>query len=132
MTTTTREDAARRGVRTLAADLHLASAIPVAKYVEFLTPAPYIDEILTEPFRLDAAGLLSIRVTDGNSARNEPDRGRQAKPVDVGPKPAAIPVRSKDFDLLLLAHENLTVTIDSDAKRWARRLPISGRLAGFE
>ena len=27
----------------VAADLHLAAAIPVAKYVEYLTPAPYID-----------------------------------------------------------------------------------------
>lgn len=44
----------------LAADLHLAAAIPVARYVEFLTPAPYIDEILVEPFRLDAQGLLTI------------------------------------------------------------------------
>ncbi len=44
----------------LAADLHLAAALPVAKYVEYLTPAPYIDEILVEPFRLDAEGLLAI------------------------------------------------------------------------
>ncbi len=44
----------------LAADLHLAAAIPVAKYVEYLTPAPYIDEILTEPFRLDGDGYLTI------------------------------------------------------------------------
>jgi L-alanine-DL-glutamate epimerase-like enolase superfamily enzyme len=42
----------------LAADLHLAAAIPVARYVEFLTPAPYIDGILTEPFGLDAEGYL--------------------------------------------------------------------------
>jgi L-alanine-DL-glutamate epimerase-like enolase superfamily enzyme len=44
----------------LAADLHLAAAIPVARYVEFLTPAPYIEGILTEPFRLDAEGFLTI------------------------------------------------------------------------
>jgi L-alanine-DL-glutamate epimerase-like enolase superfamily enzyme len=44
----------------LAADLHLAAAIPVAKYVEYLTPAPYIDEILTTPFRLDGDGYLTI------------------------------------------------------------------------
>ena len=44
----------------LAADLHLAAAIPVARFVEFLTPAPYIDRLLVEPFRLDSEGYLSI------------------------------------------------------------------------
>jgi L-alanine-DL-glutamate epimerase-like enolase superfamily enzyme len=44
----------------VAADLHLAAALPVARYVEFLTPAPYIDEILTTPFRLDENGFLTI------------------------------------------------------------------------
>ena len=44
----------------LAADLHLAAAMPVARYVEYLTPSPYIDEIITEPFRLDAEGYLTI------------------------------------------------------------------------
>lgn len=49
----------------LAADLHLAAAIPVARYVEFLTPAPYIDDILIEPFQLDEDGLLTIPDTPG-------------------------------------------------------------------
>ena len=44
----------------LAADLHLAAAIPVARYVEFLTPAPYIEGILKTPFQLDAAGCLTV------------------------------------------------------------------------
>jgi len=44
----------------LAADLQLAAAIPVALYVEFLTPSPYIEEILTEPFQLDENGMLTI------------------------------------------------------------------------
>jgi L-alanine-DL-glutamate epimerase-like enolase superfamily enzyme len=44
----------------LAADLHLVAALPVARYVEYLTPTPYIDELLTEPFRLDAEGYLRI------------------------------------------------------------------------
>ncbi|MFV1965313.1 MAG: mandelate racemase/muconate lactonizing enzyme family protein [Pirellulaceae bacterium] len=44
----------------LAADLHLAAALPVASYVEFLTPAPYIEQILTQPFVLDENGLLTI------------------------------------------------------------------------
>ena len=49
----------------VAADLHLAAAIPVARYVEYLTPAPYIEEIITQPFRLDAEGFLPIPETPG-------------------------------------------------------------------
>jgi L-alanine-DL-glutamate epimerase-like enolase superfamily enzyme len=49
----------------LAADLHLAAAMPVAKYVEFLTPSPYVDELITVPFRPDADGLLTIPDTPG-------------------------------------------------------------------
>jgi L-alanine-DL-glutamate epimerase-like enolase superfamily enzyme len=44
----------------LAADIQLACAMPVAKYVEFLTPSPYVDELITEPFRPDADGLLTL------------------------------------------------------------------------
>jgi len=44
----------------LAADLHLAAAIPVARYVEYLTPAPYIEQILVTPFTLDSEGLLTV------------------------------------------------------------------------
>ena len=44
----------------LAADLHLTAAMPVARYVEYLTPCVYLDEIITEPFRPDAEGYLSI------------------------------------------------------------------------
>jgi L-alanine-DL-glutamate epimerase-like enolase superfamily enzyme len=44
----------------LAADLALVASIPVARYVEYLTPSPYIEEIITEPFKLDAEGFLPI------------------------------------------------------------------------
>jgi L-alanine-DL-glutamate epimerase-like enolase superfamily enzyme len=44
----------------LAADLHLSAAMPVARYVEYLTPCVYLDEIITEPFRPDAEGYLTI------------------------------------------------------------------------
>jgi D-galactarolactone cycloisomerase len=44
----------------LAADLHLTASVPVARYVEYLTPSPYIDEIITVPFRPDAEGLLTV------------------------------------------------------------------------
>jgi L-alanine-DL-glutamate epimerase-like enolase superfamily enzyme len=49
----------------LAADLHLAAALPVARWVEYLTPSPYIEEILTTPFKLDAEGLLPIPTAPG-------------------------------------------------------------------
>jgi D-galactarolactone cycloisomerase len=44
----------------LAADLQMAGAMPVARYVEFLTPSPYMDELVTVPFRPDADGMLPI------------------------------------------------------------------------
>jgi L-alanine-DL-glutamate epimerase-like enolase superfamily enzyme len=44
----------------LAADLHLSAAMPVARYVEYLTPCVYLDEIITTPFRPDAEGYLSV------------------------------------------------------------------------
>ena len=44
----------------LAADLQLAAAMPVAPYVEYLTPSPYMDELITQPFRPDADGFLTI------------------------------------------------------------------------
>jgi L-alanine-DL-glutamate epimerase-like enolase superfamily enzyme len=44
----------------LAADLHLTAALPVARYVEYLTPSPYIEEIITEPFKVDADGYLPV------------------------------------------------------------------------
>jgi L-alanine-DL-glutamate epimerase-like enolase superfamily enzyme len=51
----------------LAADLHLVAALPVARYVEFLTPSPYMDELVTEPFRPDAEGYLRIPTKPGLS-----------------------------------------------------------------
>ncbi len=44
----------------LAADIQLACAMPVAKYVEFLTPSPYVDDLITVPFRPDADGFLTL------------------------------------------------------------------------
>jgi D-galactarolactone cycloisomerase len=49
----------------LAADLHLTAAMPVARYVEFLTPSPYLDELITNPFRPDADGYLHVPTTPG-------------------------------------------------------------------
>jgi L-alanine-DL-glutamate epimerase-like enolase superfamily enzyme len=44
----------------LAADLHLASAIPNTRFVEYLTGSPFIDEIVQDPWRIDAEGFLAI------------------------------------------------------------------------
>jgi D-galactarolactone cycloisomerase len=61
----------------LAADLHLAAAIPVAHYVEYLTPAPYIEQILRQPFRLDKQGCLTV--PDGPGLGIEIDRDALAR-----------------------------------------------------
>ncbi len=44
----------------LAADLHLTAALPVARFVEFLTPSPYIDRLVKTPMRPDADGMLRL------------------------------------------------------------------------
>jgi L-alanine-DL-glutamate epimerase-like enolase superfamily enzyme len=44
----------------VAADLQLVAALPVARYVEYLTPCAYIDDLLTGPFKMDREGFLSI------------------------------------------------------------------------
>ncbi|MBE0696869.1 MAG: mandelate racemase/muconate lactonizing enzyme family protein, partial [Anaerolineaceae bacterium] len=49
----------------LAADLQLAGALPVATYVEYITPSPYIEDILTVPFQLDSEGMLAIPSAPG-------------------------------------------------------------------
>jgi D-galactarolactone cycloisomerase len=46
----------------LAADLHPTAAMPVARarYVEYLTLCVYLDELITELFRPDAEGFLTV------------------------------------------------------------------------
>jgi D-galactarolactone cycloisomerase len=44
----------------LAADLQLASAFPDTDLVEYLNGSPFIDEIVTERWKLDADGMLPI------------------------------------------------------------------------
>ena len=58
----------------LAADLHLAAAHPTARWVEYITPSPYIEDILTEPFHLDENGLLTIPTTPGLGIELDRDR----------------------------------------------------------
>jgi L-alanine-DL-glutamate epimerase-like enolase superfamily enzyme len=49
----------------LAADLQFSAAIPVARYVEYLTPCAYIEELPTAPFKIDAEGYLEIPTAPG-------------------------------------------------------------------
>jgi L-alanine-DL-glutamate epimerase-like enolase superfamily enzyme len=57
----------------LAADLHLTASLPVARYVEFLTPSPYLDELVLDPFRPDADGYLRVPEAPGLGVRLNPD-----------------------------------------------------------
>ena len=40
-------------------------ALPVARWIEYQTGVPYIEEIITEPFTLDADGLLRMPTGPG-------------------------------------------------------------------
>lgn len=57
----------------VAADLQLVAALPVARYVEYLTPCPYIEDILAEPFVIDADGYLQIPDSPGLGITLNPD-----------------------------------------------------------
>jgi L-alanine-DL-glutamate epimerase-like enolase superfamily enzyme len=57
----------------LAADLHLVSAFPATRWVEYLTGSPYIDDIVAEPWRLDADGMLAIPDRPGLGVVLDPD-----------------------------------------------------------
>jgi D-galactarolactone cycloisomerase len=49
----------------VAADLALSAALPVARWVEYQTGVPYIEDIIEQPFALDADGLLRIPTGPG-------------------------------------------------------------------
>lgn len=67
----------------LAADLQFAASIPVARYVEYLTPCAYIDGLATEPFRLDEHGMLTIPDRPGLGIDIEPEKLRRFSPDPV-------------------------------------------------
>ncbi|HHW11334.1 MAG TPA: mandelate racemase/muconate lactonizing enzyme family protein [Firmicutes bacterium] len=60
----------------LAADLHLAAAMPTARWVEYLVGSPYIDGIMAEPFQLDADGMLAIPQSPGLGIQLDEDKLR--------------------------------------------------------
>lgn len=67
----------------LAADLQFSAAIPVARYVEYLTPCAYIDELTTEPFHLDSQGRLTIPATPGLGISIDPEKLKRFCPQPI-------------------------------------------------
>jgi L-alanine-DL-glutamate epimerase-like enolase superfamily enzyme len=57
----------------VAADLALTAAMPVAKWIEYQTGVPYIEELIDPPFRLDADGLLPVPTGPGLGITLNPD-----------------------------------------------------------
>ncbi len=58
----------------LAADLQLVAAVPTARWVEYITPAPYIEDlVLDSPFVLNDEGHLKIPEGPGLGLRWNPD-----------------------------------------------------------
>jgi L-alanine-DL-glutamate epimerase-like enolase superfamily enzyme len=53
----------------VAADLALSAAMPVARWIEYQTGVPYIEDIIDPPFRLDADGLLRVPTGPGLGIR---------------------------------------------------------------
>jgi len=49
----------------LAVDLHLVAALPVGTWVEYITPSPFIEQLVTTPFHLDDEGMLHVPTGPG-------------------------------------------------------------------
>lgn len=57
----------------LAADLQLVAAAPCARWIEYITPAPYIEDLLCAPIRLDDDGMIPIPAKPGLGFEWNPD-----------------------------------------------------------
>jgi len=57
----------------VAADLALSAAMPVARWVEFQTGVPYIEQLIDPPFKLDKDGLLPVPTGPGLGITLNPD-----------------------------------------------------------
>lgn len=68
----------------LASDLQLASALPRTDLVEYKTGSPYIDEVVTQPWTLDDAGMLAIPDQPGFGIELDP--GALNRYADVPPQ----------------------------------------------
>ena len=69
----------------LAADVQLVAAVPTARGVEYITPAPYIEDIVAEPFALDADGLLAIPEAPGLGVAWNSDGVKAHSGMDLTP-----------------------------------------------
>ena len=67
----------------LAADLQFSASIPTARYVEYLTPCAYIDDLACEPFVLDGGGLLAIPSRPGLGIEIDPDKLKRFCPAPI-------------------------------------------------
>lgn len=56
----------------LAADLHLAAALPGTDLVEYKTGSAYIDELSGDGFSLDAEGMLAVPTSPGLGLELDP------------------------------------------------------------
>lgn len=57
----------------VAADLALTAAMPVARWVEYQTGVPYIEELILPAFKLDKDGLLPVPTGPGLGVQLNPD-----------------------------------------------------------
>ena len=67
----------------LAADLHLTAAVPEARWVEYLTPTPYIEDLVETPFQLDEEGFLQVPDGPGLGVRWNPEGIRKHSGMDM-------------------------------------------------
>lgn len=68
----------------LAADLQISAFLPNARYVEYLTPCLYIEELLTAPFELLPDGSLKIPLGPGLGVEVDSEKLRRfcAQPIE--------------------------------------------------
>lgn len=67
----------------LAADLHLASALPGTDLVEYTAGSPYIDDLVVGGFNLDADGMLDIPSAPGLGFALDPDAAGRYTDVEA-------------------------------------------------
>ena len=75
----------RDGEAGLAADLQLVAAVPTARWVEYITPAPYIEDLVEQPFSLDEEGYLSISEAPGLGVVWSADGVKRYSGMDLTP-----------------------------------------------
>ncbi|RMH48501.1 MAG: mandelate racemase/muconate lactonizing enzyme family protein [Alphaproteobacteria bacterium] len=64
----------------LAADLHLAAALPGVGLVEYIGGSPYVDALTAEPFALDGDGMLAVPDRPGLGVAPDPDHVARLSP----------------------------------------------------